>query len=193
MKLIVITAPSGAGKTTLSRRVLQAFPEMRFSVSATTRPARDYEVDGVHYQFLTEAAFREKIEAGAFLEYEEVYPGRLYGTLRSAIETAAQNHPVLLDIDVRGAMNVKRIYGDAALTLFIYPPSMDVLEARLRLRGTETPEGLAQRLAQARWELGQAHHFDHIVVNDDLETAAAETLNLVDSFLRSLPMQDPNL
>ncbi len=193
MKIVVVTAPSGAGKTTLCRRVLQAFPAMRFSVSATTRPMRDYEQDGIHYHFLTEEAFREKIAEGAFLEYEEVYPGRFYGTLRSAVEEAAQHHPVLLDIEVRGATNVKRIYGDQALALFIKPPSLDVLEERLGMRGTETPETLAERIDLARWEIEQAPNFDHTVVNDDLEVAAAETLNLVDSFLRSAPLQEPTI
>ncbi len=182
-KIVVLTAPSGAGKTTIARRVLAAFPEMRFSVSVTTRPPRPYEQDGVHYFFITEEAFRRRLAEGDLLEYEEVYPGRFYGTLRSAVEAASSEAPVLLDIEVNGAVNVKNAFGDEALALFIRPPSLEVLAERLRLRATETEETLRHRLERARMEMAQANRFDAVVVNDDLEEAVAETLRLVRSFL----------
>ncbi|CAM3215902.1 guanylate kinase [Rhodothermus bifroesti] len=182
-RLVVLTAPSGAGKTSIARRVLQAFPNMRFSVSATTRPPRPGERNGVDYYFLSEEAFRELIRDGQFVEYEEVYPGRLYGTLRSEIDAASRAHPVLLDIDVKGALRIKERFGEEALAIFIKPPSLEVLADRLRTRGTENAAALAERLERARMELTYEDRFDAVVVNDDLERATAETLNLVRSFL----------
>ncbi|MEM9998481.1 MAG: guanylate kinase [Bacteroidota bacterium] len=183
MKLIVLTAPSGAGKTTIARRVLAAFPRLSFSVSATTRPPRPGEIDGVHYFFLTESEFRARLRTDAFLEHEEVYPGRFYGTLRTEVERSAADGGVLLDIDVKGALNVKRRYAADALTLFVRPPSLHVLAERLSDRATETPETLRLRLERAELELGYADRFDHVVTNDDLETAVSETLALVGTFL----------
>lgn len=183
MKLIVLTAPSGAGKTTIARRVLAAFPQLSFSVSATTRPPREGEVHGDAYFFLSDAEFRALVRDDAFLEYEEVYPGRFYGTLRREVERHAADGGVLLDIDVKGALNVKRRYEEMALALFIRPPSLQVLAERLSHRASETPESLRLRLERAELELGYASSFDHLVVNDDLETAVAETLALVGTFL----------
>src|SRR5690606_31226478 len=157
-----------------------------FSTSATTRPPRDGERDGVDYFFLDEAAFRREVAADAFVEYEEVYPGRFYGTLRRELERLAETPEVaavLLDLDVRGALNVKRLYGDRALTLFIQPPSLAVLAERLRMRGTETEDRLAVRLAHAERELTYAPEYDAIVVNDDLDAAVAETAARVRAFL----------
>ncbi len=182
-RIVVLTAPSGAGKTTIARRVLQAFPNMRFSVSATTRPPRAGERDGVDYYFLSEEAFRELILRGQFVEYEEVYPGRLYGTLRSEIDAASRAHPVLLDIDVKGALRIKERFGEEALAIFIKPPSFEVLEVRLRARGTEDESAMTERLERARMELTYEDRFDAVVVNDDLERAAAETIRLVRLFL----------
>lgn len=188
MKLIVLTAPSGAGKTTIARRAMAALPQLRFSVSATTRPPRDGEHHGVDYFFLSHTDFQERIDAGDFVEYEEVYPGRFYGTLRSeldriATEAGAAGGAAVLDIDVDGAANVKRIYDARALTLFVAPPSLDTLRERLRARGTETEERIAVRLARAEMEIGRSHEFDRVVVNDDLEAAVAETLAAVRAFL----------
>ena len=186
MKLLVLTAPSGAGKTTIARRLMVEVPGLRFSVSATTRPARAGEVDDVHYHFLTPEAFSARLAAGEFLEHEEVYPGRLYGTLRPELEALAARadvRAVVLDIDVKGAVNIKRLYGDAALTLFIQPPSLAALATRLQSRGTEDDERMAVRLERAEMEIAMAHEFDAVVVNDDLDTAVAETVALVRAFL----------
>jgi len=184
MKIVALTAPSGAGKTTIARRLTQALPETRFSVSATTRAPRSGERDGVDYFFLTEDAFRRRVEEGDFVEFES-YAGHLYGTLRSEIERIAAEGVALLDIDVRGALNVKRLYGDEALTLFIKPPSLAVLAERLRNRRTESEEALATRLDRAEMEMAYAPDFDAVVVNDDLETAVAETVERVRAFLDS--------
>ncbi|QXD13793.1 guanylate kinase [Rhodocaloribacter litoris] len=182
-KIVVLTAPSGSGKTTIARRVLDAFPGMHFSVSATTRPPRPGEVDGVHYHFVSEEEFRRLIDEGAFIEYEEVYPGRFYGTLVREVREAARTGPVLLDVEVKGAMNVKRLFGDDALVIFIRPPSLAVLAERLRRRGTETEASLRTRLERAAQELEYADRFDAVVVNDELDRATEETLRLVRSFL----------
>jgi guanylate kinase len=181
MNLIVLTAPSGAGKTTIARRLMAEVPGLRFSVSATTRPPRPGERDGVDYFFLSEEAFAARVAEGAFVEHEEVYPGRFYGTLREELERAG--HAVLLDVDVKGALAVKRLYGDRALTLFIRPPSLAALAERLRARGTETGDRLAVRLERARLEMEYAPAFDAVVVNDGLEAAVAETVALVRAFL----------
>ncbi len=186
MNLIVLTAPSGAGKTTIARRVMAAVPGLVFSVSATTRPPRDGEQDDVDYHFLTPEAFRARIDGGDFLEHEEVYPGRLYGTLRPELEALAARattRAVVLDVDVIGASNVKRLYGDDALTLFVQPPSLDALAGRLRARGSETADRIALRLERAAMEMAAAPQFDAVVVNDDLDTAVAETTAHVETFL----------
>ena len=183
MKLIVLTAPSGAGKTTIARRVMDEMEGLRFSVSATTRLRREGEEHGVDYFFLSEDVFREKVEARAFIEYEEVYPGLFYGTLKDELERLAESTAVLLDIDVVGALNVKKLYGHQALTLFIRPPSLEVLEERLTARGTDSATDMAVRLEKAAYELSQANQFDEIIVNDDLEQAVAETIAQIRTFL----------
>jgi len=186
MNLIVLTAPSGAGKTTIARRLMAEVDGLRFSVSATTRDPRPAERHGVDYFFLSPDAFRERLDAGDFLEHEEVYPGRLYGTLRQEVERIARQEDVravVLDIDVKGAINVKRLYGDAARTLFIAPPSLTALADRLHSRGTETEAQVATRLERAKMEMSYAHEFDATVVNDDLDAAVAETITHVEAFL----------
>ena len=186
MKLLVLTAPSGAGKTTIARRLMAAVPGLVFSVSATTRAPRPGERDGVDYHFLTLGAFSERLDAGEFVEHEEVYPGRFYGTLApalAALAAASGTRAVVLDVDVKGATNVKRLYGDRALTLFIRPPSLAALAGRLRDRGTETEAQVAMRLARAGMEMEAAPTFDAVVVNDDLDTAVAETVARVEAFL----------
>ncbi|PSQ94929.1 MAG: guanylate kinase [Bacteroidetes bacterium SW_11_64_17] len=181
--VIVLTAPSGAGKTTIAHRVLEAMPDLQFSVSATTRAARPDETNGADYHFLSTEEFERRIEAGDLLEYEEVYPGQFYGTLRSEIEDRASEGPVLLDIDVNGARNVKRLYGDDALVLFIAPPSINELQRRLEGRGTEDRDSLRDRLNRAERELETADACDAVVVNDDLDTAVEETLTRIRQFL----------
>ncbi|MBL7977680.1 MAG: guanylate kinase [Bacteroidetes Order II. Incertae sedis bacterium] len=183
MKIVVLAAPSGSGKTTIAKALLAQFPLMRFSVSATTRERRSYEQDGRDYFYLNEADFRAKIAAGAFVEYEEVYPGLFYGTLRSEIERIATSGIALLDIDVEGAQNVKTLYGDHALTLFIKPPSLEALRERLVARGTETAESLERRLKKAAYEMSFADKCDVVILNDDLNMAVAEAMAHVHQFL----------
>ncbi len=184
-RIVVLTAPSGGGKTTIARRVMNALPELRFSVSATTRPPRPHEVHGEDYHFVTPERFKQYIEAGDLIEYEEVYPGLYYGTLREEIEQKTRESPVLLDVDVHGASAVKRRYGDEAFVIFVRPPSLDVLETRLRGRETEDPAALKTRLHRAEKELQHADRFDAVILNDDIDESAAETLDLIRRFLKS--------
>jgi guanylate kinase len=183
MKVVVLTAPSGSGKTTIATRLMEALPELRFSISATTRAPRAGERDGEDYFFMSPREFRELVAEDAFVEWEEVYPDTFYGTLRSEIERIGREGAALLDIDVKGALNVNERYGEHALTLFVRPPSLGVLAERLERRRTETPESLAARLERARLEMSYAAEFDAVVVNDDLEAAIAETVALVTPFL----------
>ncbi len=158
---------------------------MEFSVSATSRPPREGEINGKHYFFMTEQEFRDAIAADAFVEYEEVYPGRFYGTLRSEVERrCAEGHNVILDIDVKGGVRVKKMFGDKALSLFIMPPSVDELRRRLEKRGTDTPEAIAQRVGKAEFELGFADDYDKCVINDNLDTAIALTDSIIKEFIR---------
>ena len=182
-RIIVLTAPSGSGKTSVARGLLEAFPAMRFSVSATTRPRRAHEEHGVHYHFLSNTQFEQALLDGDLLEYEEVYEGCWYGTLRSEVERSSAEAPVLLDIDVKGALNVKKQFGDRAFIVFVKPPSIDELEVRLRARGTETDATLAARLARASEEMTYADRFDAVVVNDVLDDAIETATREVRWFL----------
>ena len=185
-KLIIFSAPSGSGKSTIVSWLMKEHPELRlaFSVSCTSRPPRGTERNGVEYFFLSPEAFREKIARNEFLEYEEVYENRFYGTLKSQVESQAERgENVVFDVDVKGGCNIKRHYGHNALSIFIQPPSVETLCQRLLKRGTDTPEAIEQRLAKAKYELGFAPQFDHIVVNDDLATAEQETYDIVSRFL----------
>lgn len=184
-KIIVVSAPSGTGKSTIINSILdEGVIPLQFSVSATNRAPRAGETDGVSYHFLSTERFRDAIAAGEFVEWEEVYPGRYYGTLRSEIENKIdRGENVILDIDVKGAVNVKRIFGDRARLIFIMPPSIDALRQRLNARGTDAPDVIAQRLDRAEYELGFAPDFDFRVVNDDLDSAIENTRSLIADFI----------
>ncbi len=185
---LIFSAPSGAGKTTLIRHLCQVFPNLRFSVSACSRDPREGEKDGVNYYFLPESEFRRRIERGDFLEWEEVYAGSFYGTLRSEVQRLwGRQEVVLFDVDVKGALNLKRSLGDLALTIFIAPPSREVLRARLLARGTESPESLEKRLARFDLEMAQQAMFDRVVVNDELARAEQELEAVVGDFLARPP------
>lgn len=185
-KLIIFSAPSGSGKSTIINYLLTQNLNLAFSISATSRPPRGTERDGVEYFFLTPEEFRRRIANDEFLEYEEVYQDRFYGTLKTQVENqlaAGQN--VVFDVDVVGGCNIKKFYGERALSVFIQPPSVEELRRRLTGRGTDAPEVIESRIAKAEYELGFASRFDKIIVNDDLETAKAEALQMLTLFLNS--------
>lgn len=184
-KIIVFSAPSGTGKSTVIKR-LREHPELKlgFSISATCRKPRQGECHGREYYFITDEEFRRRVDAGEFVEWEEVYAGTCYGTLRSEVERVVDSGSnLLMDIDVKGGMNVKNIYGDEVLSIFLLPPSIKALEERLRSRGTENDEAIARRLARAEYELGFADKFDVRVVNDDLDRAVKEVYAIVKKFV----------
>lgn len=176
-KIIIISAPSGCGKSTIINALMdRGNANLCFSVSATNRRPRPGETDGTSYYFLSDEEFRDKIAANEFVEYEEVYPGRFYGTLKSEIEQRLANgNNIILDIDVKGGVNVKRLYNNRALALFIQPPSIDALRQRLRNRGTESDDVIDERINRAEYELTFAPQFDMVVINDNLEKAITET------------------
>ena len=185
-KLIIFSAPSGTGKSTIIHWMMTEHKELSlaFHISCTSRQPRGSEQNGVEYFFLTPEEFRQEIADGEFLEYEEVYTDRFYGTLKSQVEhQTSQGQNVVFDVDVKGGCNIKKYYGDRALALFIQPPSVDELRRRLEARATDAPEVIDQRIARAEYELSFAPQFDRIVVNDDLEKAKAETLKIISEFL----------
>ncbi|WP_336515150.1 guanylate kinase [Pollutibacter soli] len=185
-KIIIITAPSGAGKTSITRYLLETIPDkLAFSVSATTRAARAYEKNGVDYFFLSPESFRQNIQENAFVEWEMVYEGKYYGTLRSELQkTWDQGKIPLLDIDVKGAIHVKQQFPETSLSLFIEPPSVAVLRERLLSRGTETTESLEARVNKASYELSFKDQFDAIILNDELSKACREALKHISSFIK---------
>lgn len=183
-KLIILAAPSGGGKSTLAKRLFSDFESLKFSVSATTRKPREGEVDGEHYNFLSKDEFLKKINENDFLEWEEFYGGTYYGTLRSDVDKKLKTgYFVLLDIDVKGAVNVKHMYSKNCLSLFIQPPSIEILKQRLEARGTENNDSLALRLARANEELEYADQFDLVIINDELEIAYAQLKRAVTEFM----------
>lgn len=184
-KLIIISAPSGSGKSTIIGRIMQDESlRLAFSVSATTRPRRGKEKHGVDYYYLTPDEFRKMIENDELVEYQEVYEGRFYGTLKSEVERiTGMGMNVVLDLDVLGGVNVKRMYGDRAISIFIQPPSVEVLRQRLINRGTDSMEDIKARVDKAEFEISIGPQFDHTVINDDLDTAVNEVHQLIEDFI----------
>lgn len=184
-KLIIFSAPSGSGKSTIINYLLEQNLNLVFSISATSRPLRGTEEHGVHYYFLSPDEFRQKIANNEFLEYEEVYTDRYYGTLKAPVERQLQEgYNVIFDVDVVGGCNIKNYYGDRALSIFIKPPSIGELRCRLTNRGTDHPEMIEKRIAKAEFELSFADKFDCVIVNDDLEKAKVEALSKVRDFIK---------
>lgn len=184
-KLIVISAPSGAGKTSIVKHLLRAIPELRFSVSATTRKRRAGEIDGKDYYFLSVEQFKADREQDLLLEWQEVYDNQFYGTLKSEVDRICNGgSPVIFDVDVLGGINIKKYYGDEALSIFVMPPGLEELADRLAGRGTETAESLRKRLEKAAYEMSFATQFDTVILNDDLKIAQEETERKIRDFLQ---------
>ena len=185
-KMIIVSAPSGSGKSTIVNWLMQEHPELNlyFSISCTSRAPRGTEQNGVEYFFISPEEFKEKIAQGEFLEYEEVYEDRFYGTLKEQVESQRMNgENVVFDVDVKGGCSIKQYYGNEALSLFIQPPSIEELKRRLMNRGTDSLEDIEKRLSKASYELTFAEKFDKILINDDLEIAKAKALEIVSEFL----------
>ena len=184
-KLLIITAPSGAGKTSITRHLMKQFPQLAFSVSATTRKPRGNEKEGLDYHFLTEEDFKQKIQHEEFVDWEMVYEGKYYGTLKNELQLIWKLEKIpVLDIDVKGAIHVQQQFPDTSLSLFIEPPSVDELKKRLTARGTETAESLAARINKATYELSFKDQFNKVIVNDELHNAYAEAEKIVGSFIK---------
>lgn len=184
-KVIIFSAPSGSGKSTIVSHILKLHPEMEFSVSATSRAPRGQERNGIEYHFFTADEFRKMIEEDKFVEYEEVYAGSFYGTLKSEVQRIwDKGHVIIFDVDVKGGVNLKKYFGDKALSVFIQAPSVEELRKRLVARGTDSAEAIAKRVAKASEEMTYADKFDYILVNDDLQKAYAEAEKVVDDFLQ---------
>ena len=185
-KIIIITAPSGAGKTSITKYLLQKYPRLSFSVSAATRAPRGREQDGVDYYFMSAEAFQQKIKDNAFIEWEMVYEGKYYGTLKSELQRIwSEGKTPLLDIDIKGAVHVQQQFAKNTLSIFIEPPSVEELKKRLESRGTETPESIQTRLSKAAYEISFKDQFNKIILNDNLEKACAETEVVIKEFLES--------
>lgn len=183
-KAVIFSAPSGSGKSTIVSHILKLHPELKFSVSAASRAPRGEEKNGVAYWFISADEFRKRIADNEFVEYEEVYPGSFYGTLKSEVERIWDNgDAIIFDVDVKGGVNLKKYFGDRALSVFIQAPSVEVLRQRLVNRATDSPEAIERRVAKAAEEMTYADKFDHIIVNDDLQKAYADAEKLVDDFL----------
>jgi guanylate kinase len=183
-KIIIITAPSGAGKTSITHFLLKEFPQLAFSISVATRKRRENETEGKDYYFITEEEFSHKVQHNEFVEWEMVYEGKKYGTLKSELERIWNNRQVpVLDIDVKGAIHVQQQFPDTVLSIFVEPPSVDELKRRLSLRGTETEESLQTRVNKASYEISFKHHFHKIILNDNLEKACKQAKEVIQQFL----------
>jgi guanylate kinase len=183
-KLLIITAPSGAGKTSITQHLMKVFPQLAFSISAATRTPRAHEKNGVDYHFMSVETFQQKIRNNEFIEWEMVYEGKYYGTLKAEIEKIWQNQQTpVLDIDVKGAIHVQGQFPQQTLSLFIQPPSITELKNRLQRRGTETEESLQARINKAAYEISFSHSFNHVIVNEDLSKACMEAESIVKTFL----------
>ena len=183
-KLVIFSAPSGSGKTTIVRELLKRRPQLEFSISATSRPPRGTECDGRDYYFMTDDEFMKAVAEQRFVEWEEVYCGTCYGTLKSEMERIwAKGSVILFDVDVMGGINLKRIFGKAACSIFIMPPSVEELERRLVSRGTDSAEVIAKRIAKAEFEISKSDSFDHVVINDILAEAVDATERIIDAFI----------
>ena len=184
-KLVIFSAPSGSGKTTIVKELLKRFDCFEFSISATSRQPRGQEQNGIDYHFMTNEEFKSRVERGEFVEWEEVYAGTCYGTLKSEMERIwAKGNVIIFDVDVMGGINLKRLFGEDACSVFIMPPSVEELERRLRGRGTDTEEVIMKRIAKAEFELSKASEFDYTVVNDVLEDAVEQTVAIITKFLK---------
>ncbi|MBQ2958426.1 MAG: guanylate kinase [Alistipes sp.] len=184
-KLVIFSAPSGSGKTTIVRELLQRFPQFEFSISATSRQPRGKEQHGIDYYFLSSDEFRQRVEHDEFVEWEEVYAGTCYGTLKSEVERIwAKGNVIVFDVDVMGGINLKRLFGDDACSIFIMPPSIEELERRLRGRGTDSEEVIQKRIGKAEFELSKSPEFDYTVVNDVLADAVNEATDIINNFLK---------
>ena len=184
-KLVIFSAPSGSGKTTIVKELLKRFDCFEFSISATSRQPRGQEQNGIDYHFMTNEEFKSRVERGEFVEWEEVYAGTCYGTLKSEMERIwAKGNVIIFDEDVMGGINLKRLFGEDACSVFIMPPSVEELERRLRGRGTDTEEVIMKRIAKAEFELSKASEFDYTVVNDVLEDAVEQTVAIISQFLK---------
>lgn len=183
-KIIIITAPSGAGKTSITKELMKRFPQLSFSISAATRKPRAHETDGKDYYFLSVEGFQQKIQEEAFVEWEMVYEGNYYGTLKSEMQRIWNNKQVpVLDIDVKGAIHVQDLYPKQTLSIFIEPPSVEELRRRLESRGTETADSLEARVNKAAYEISFKHSFQHVILNDNLDRAIAEAISIVGNFI----------
>lgn len=184
-KLVIFSAPSGSGKTTIVRELLQRFPQFEFSISATSRQPRGKEQHGIDYYFLSTDEFRQRVVRDEFVEWEEVYAGTCYGTLKSEVERIwAKGNVIVFDVDVMGGINLKRLFGDDACSIFIMPPSIEELERRLRGRGTDSEEVIQKRIGKAEFELSKSPEFDYTVVNDVLADAVNEATDIINNFLK---------
>ena len=182
--MVVFTAPSGAGKTTIVKHLLAKYPQLAFSISATTRPKREKETDGIDYYFMSDGEFKQGLEEGEFIEYEEVYEDSYYGTLKSEVDRIVQlNKKVVFDIEINGAQNIKDRYDEKCLVIFVKPPSFRVLVSRLTNRGTETDDSLVKRIKRIKKELLFENTFDMVLLNDDLDTALKEAESIIETYV----------